>query len=77
METLIQIIGWVGAFLVVLAYILVSTKKVSGDSKPYQMLNLFGAIGVGVNVFHQKAWPALAIQLVWGVIAIIALAKRV
>ena len=28
-------------------------------------MNLLGAIGVGVNVFHQQAWPAVALQIVW------------
>ncbi len=76
METLIQIVGWVGTFLIVLAYFLVSYKKVDGSSKIYQAMNLLGAIGVGVNVFHQQAWPAVALQVVWGIIAIITLIKK-
>lgn len=76
MEISIQIIGWAGTFLIVFAYILVSYKKVDGSSKIYQTINLFGAIGVGINVFYQQAWPAVALQIVWGIIAIIALLKR-
>lgn len=75
METLIQIIGWVGTFLIVIAYFLISHKKVNGDSKIYQTINLLGAIGVGISVFYQRAWPALTLQIVWGIIAIIALVK--
>ena len=76
METLIQIVGWVGIFLIVFVYFLVSYKKVDGSSKIYQAMNLSGAIGVGVNVFHQQAWPAVALQVVWGIIAIVALVKK-
>ena len=76
METLIQIGGWVGTFLIVFAYFLISYKKVDGGSKIYQTMNLLGAIGVGVNVFYQQAWPAVALQVVWGIIAIIALIKK-
>lgn len=76
METFIQIIGWIGTFLIVLAYFLVSYKKVDGSSKVYQAINLFGAIGVGVNVFHQQAWPAVALQAIWGIIAILALIRK-
>ncbi|OHA99654.1 MAG: hypothetical protein A3G47_00465 [Candidatus Zambryskibacteria bacterium RIFCSPLOWO2_12_FULL_39_45] len=76
METLIQIVGWVGTFLIVLAYFLVSYKKVDGSSKIYQAMNLLGAISVGVNVFHQQAWPAVALQVVWGIIAIVALIRK-
>lgn len=75
METLIQTTGWIGTILIVLAYFLVSYRKVSGTSKIYQAINLFGAIGVGINVFYQQAWPAVALQIVWGIIAIIALMK--
>ncbi|MCX6800133.1 MAG: hypothetical protein NT091_03235, partial [Candidatus Falkowbacteria bacterium] len=56
-------------------YFLVSTKKVSRSSKFYQVLNLVGAIAVGVNVFYQQAWPALTLQIVWGIIAIVSLVK--
>ncbi len=76
METLIQIVGWVGTFLIVLAYFLVSYKKVDGSSKIYQAMNLLGAMGVGVNVFHQQAWPAVALQVTWGIIAIVALISK-
>ena len=76
MEIIIQTVGWVGTFLIVFAYFLVSYKKVDGGSKIYQAINLLGAIGVGVNVFHQQAWPAVVLQVVWGIIAIIALIKK-
>ncbi len=70
-----EIAGWFGAFLVVAAYFLVSTKKLLPTSITYQLMNLLGALGVGVNVFVQKAYPSLAIQIVWGLIALFALYK--
>jgi hypothetical protein len=70
-----QVAGWLGAALVITAYILVSTKRVDGGSATYQCLNLVGAVGLGINVIHQKSWPSLAIQLVWASVAIVALAK--
>ena len=76
MEISIQLIGWIGTLLIVLAYFLVSNKKLSGSSKYYQLLNLLGAIAVGVNVFHQQAWPALALQVIWAIIAITSLFKK-
>ena len=77
METLIQIIGWVGTFFIVFAYfLLVVSKKVDEDNKYYQAMNLLGAIGVGINVFNHQAWPAFVLQVIWGVIAIFSLAKK-
>lgn len=70
-----DIAGWIGAFLVIAAYFLVSTKKLPPQSRTYQLMNLFGAIGVGINVLTQKAYPSVAIQVVWAMIAIYGLYK--
>ncbi|MDQ5962690.1 MAG: hypothetical protein QG653_497 [Patescibacteria group bacterium] len=75
-EILVEGVGWVGTFLVILAYFLVSTKKVHPESAYYQILNLLGALGVGANVFYQQVWPAFALQVVWGCIAIISLVRH-
>jgi len=73
MTTFSNSIGWIGASLVILAYLLVSNNKISGRSRIYQFMNLAGAIGVGVNALYQRAWPSFGIQIAWGVIAIIAI----
>jgi hypothetical protein len=75
MELFIQIVGWIGTFLVVCAYFLVSNKKVSSTSSVYQLMNLFGAIGVGINVYYAGAWPSVALQVIWGIISITALSR--
>jgi hypothetical protein len=64
-----------GTLLILAAYYLVSNKKIASISKIYQFMNFFGAIGVGVNVFYQKAWPGFALETVWAVIAFSALWK--
>lgn len=68
-----EVVGWAGTTLIVLAYFLVSSKKVSSTGAPYQLMNLFGALGVGANVFHQRAWPSVALQSVWFIIALVSL----
>ena len=75
MDLFIQISGWIGMVFVVLAYYLISHNKVNSSSKYYQILNLLGAIGVGINVFFQHAWSALALQIIWGIIAIASIIK--
>lgn len=72
---LTELIGWIGTLLIVLAYMLLSFDKLEEDDRRYMLLNLFGAIGVGFNVFTQHAWPAFALQIVWGVVALISLLK--
>lgn len=75
MELLIQIIGWIGALLAISSYLLVSYKKVTGDSRIYQTMNLMASVCIGVNVFHMQAWPALALQITWAVMSINFLLK--
>lgn len=76
MNILIEIIGWTGSLLVIMAYILISSKKIQSDSLVYQFMNLFGALFLGINVFYEQAWSVLPVQITWGLVAIIALAKK-
>ncbi len=73
MELLSPVFGWLGTALIFGAYLLNSLKKVDSDSRAYQLMNLLGAAALGVNVYVQRAWPALALEFVWGGIAIISL----
>lgn len=65
--------GWIGMVLILIAYYLVSTRRVTGDSYMYQTLNLLGAIGLVSNTLVQQAWPAMVLNIVWVVIAIYAI----
>lgn len=73
---IIQIIGWTGTILMVTAYFLVSAGKVKSNSISYQLMNLIGAIFLGINVFYQRAWPAFAFEGLWILIAIYSLIKK-
>lgn len=67
---IIEGIGWLGTFLIVLAYFLISNSYVDGDSASYQLINLVGAAFLGASLYVKKAWPALALQVIWAVIAV-------
>ena len=73
---MIEIIGWVGTVLVVLAYLFVTTERLKPSSNLYSIMNLFGAIFIGLNVLVNQAWPALGLQVVWGVVAVVGLASN-
>lgn len=70
-----EIIGWIGTGLVLLAYFLVSTKKVSPTSKEYQFMNLLGAIGIVVNSLVHGALPSVGLNVVWSLIAVYGILK--
>lgn len=70
-----DLVGWLGAFLILLAYFLVSTKRVSPTSKIYHLINLGGAIGIIINTFIQQAIPVMSLNVFWAGIALFGLTK--
>ena len=75
MELFIEIIGWVGATEVVIAYALNSNGTLRSDSYLFQLLNLTGAIFLIVRTWFDQSWPSMAINIIWTVVAIVALVK--
>jgi len=71
----IEIMGWVGSFLVVLAYFLLSSKRLREESRIYHGMNLFGGIFLGINAITNSAYPSAAVNIVWILIAIYGIAK--
>lgn len=69
-----DILGWIGTILVLVAYLLLSANKIS-NGKVYQLINLLAAIFMAIGLFPKNAWFSFALQIIWGVIAAIALIK--
>ena len=75
MHLISQIVGWAGTALIVLAYFLVSTKRITPTSKIYQTMNVGGAIGLGISAFTQASWPNFGLQVIWFFIGLYSLYK--
>ena len=73
---LFDIFGWIGMILVLIAYGLLSTNKIK-QGKLYQILNLLAAIFMAIGLLPKNAWFSFTLQVVWGLIAIIAIIKIV
>ena len=69
-----DIIGWIGMVLVLIAYLLLSTNKIN-NGKLYQLLNFFASLFMAIGLLPKNAWFSFALQVIWGLIAIIALIK--
>ncbi len=65
--------GWLGAALLLAAYALVSSGRLGGSGRPYQVLNLAGAILLALNSAYHGALPSVAVNGFWIVIGMIAL----
>jgi predicted membrane protein len=72
----IDYLGWLGAAALVTAYWLVSTRKTTGDSTRYQVLNLIGGALVLINSLYYGAYPSVAVNGLWVAIGASALAAR-
>ncbi len=75
-KILIDLIGWLGALLLLTGYALVSTKRMEGDSPTYQILNLLGGACLILNTVYYGAYPSSVVNIVWIGIALYTLARR-
>ncbi|MFF0767486.1 hypothetical protein ACFYUK_01230 [Nonomuraea wenchangensis] len=75
MDLLLAVVGWAGAAVLLSAYALVSSGRIQGDGLTYQIMNLFGAVGLMVNSAWSAAWPSAGLNLVWAAIGVVALVK--
>lgn len=71
-----DILGWIGMILVLIAYIMLSMNKIE-NGKLYQVLNLLASVFMAVGLLPKNAWFSFALQVIWGVIAIISLIKLI
>ena len=75
MKFLVDTIGWIGSLEVIAAYGLNSYQKLRSDSLPFQFLNLTGGIFPIINTVYYCAYPSAFINVVWVIIAAIAIAQ--
>ena len=75
MNVIVNVISWLGSIAVVLAYGLVSRKKLDGGSRGYQALNLLGSAFLMVNTIYLAAYPSAAINIVWASIALASIVR--
>jgi hypothetical protein len=56
--------------MIFIGYYLTSSKHLEAKSLTYQLLNLFGALGIVINAFFHKAFPPLVFNTIWALIAL-------
>lgn len=64
-DILFQIIGWSGSALLILAYVLVSSKKLGPESVKYQLINLGGALFLLIYAIYTIAYPFVLVNFIW------------
>ena len=76
MNNFIEIIGWIGAGLIVSAYFFNINGKLKSSSILYIISNLLGGIFFTINTFVHKAYPSMIVNIIWVIIAIAAILKK-
>ena len=79
LEIGVEVAGWAGAALILLAYLLLSAGKLTGQSLVYQGMNVVGAAGFVINGWWHGAIPSAALNVLWlmiGAIASVGILRR-
>jgi hypothetical protein len=61
----VEFVGWAGAVLILLAYLLLSAGRLTGQSLTYQLMNVLGAAGFVVNGWWHRALPSAVLNVLW------------
>ena len=73
---IINILGWTGSVLYLLAYALVSLKKTEGDSILYQGMNIGAGILLVIYTIYLGAFATTALNATWVAIGIFTLGRK-
>lgn len=71
-----EYIGWIGALLFIISYLLLSLEYLSAQKYLYHILNAIGAFCLVFNATSIEDYPNIFVNAVWGLIAIVAAVKR-
>lgn len=74
-EIAVEVAGWTGASLILLAYLLITAGKLTGQSAVYQWMNVAGAAGFIVNGWWHGAIPSAVLNVIWMLIGAVALLR--
>ncbi len=69
-------IGTLGVTLLLVAFALNITKKITPENSVYLLLNIFGAGLAGVSSYMISFWPFVVLESVWVIASIIPLFKK-
>lgn len=76
MNIFVEVIGWVGAVLIVGAYSLNIFGVWKTSSLQYILCNLIGGFFFVINTFVHTAYPSMIVNIIWVIIAVSALFKK-
>ena len=76
MDSIINVLGWTGSVLYLLAYALVSMKKTEGDSVLYQGINIVAGMLLVIYTLYLEAYATTGLNAVWVAIGLLTLGRK-
>ena len=73
---LIDVLGWTGSILYLLAYALVSLRKTEGDSVLYQGINIIAGLLLVIYTLSLGAFATTGLNAVWVAIGIFTIVRK-
>ena len=73
MVLLIEVAGWAAAVIILASYILVSSNRLSGQSRPYQWMNVVGSALFVINTGWHGALPSAVLNTIWCAVGLLTL----
>ena len=70
MKVLVEVVGWLGALMMLSAYILLTLGRLKSQSPQYHWLNIIASAGLIVNGGWNGAYPSVGLNVIWLVIAV-------
>lgn len=76
MELIMQLVGFLGMFLVLIAFTLLKLNKVNHEELFYNILNLFGSLFLTLSAIYSKTYAFVLLNSVWIVFSIIDILRK-
>jgi hypothetical protein len=76
MKVLVELVGWVGAIMMLSAYVLLTLGRLKSQSPVYHWLNIVSGAGLIVNSGWNGAYPSVCINVVWLIIGLYGVFAR-
>ncbi len=70
-----EIIGWIGAISYILAYLLLSLKRISSEQVFYHILNALGGLCLVINSIFFEDPPNFVVNIIWMLIALYSITR--
>ena len=70
LKFLMDMVGWIGAGALLVAYLLISNGKLSAKTYLYQNLNLLGSFFLIANTYYYGTMALVFLNSVWAIIGL-------